>query len=57
MKNCDIGNCKNIAKMIIDDHGVDTFLCDDHYCEWKAVETHLKYSLEKYKKLHGEDPV
>lgn len=59
VRNCDIDNCDNIATRIIDDHGVDTYLCTDHYCEWKAVEEWivvektLKYSLEKWRKQHN----
>jgi len=53
MRNCDIKNCEKISGMIVDDHGVDVYLCEDHYCEWKAVEKHLKYSLEKWREKHN----
>ena len=52
MRLCNIAGCENIAMAIVDDHGVDTYLCGDHYCEWKAVEKNLNYELQKWMNLH-----
>lgn len=39
---CDIEKCGAPAKNYVDDHGVDTILCEDHYKQWLRTEEKLK---------------
>jgi hypothetical protein len=38
MVKCDVANCAHKAVVIVDDHGVDTHLCQSHYGDWVISE-------------------
>jgi hypothetical protein len=38
---CDIDKCGAIATKYVDDHGVDTVLCEDHYTQFLKFEKSL----------------
>lgn len=46
---CDIKGCTNDQKVLhlVDDHGVDVWLCDEHYRQHQAFERKLKRDLKK----------
>ena len=46
--NCDIQNCRRNAIHIVDDHGVNTDLCEEHYQMFLAAEKTIKELLQQY---------
>jgi 3-deoxy-D-manno-octulosonic-acid transferase len=39
---CDIEKCNEKAHWIVDDRGVDAYLCPKHYEEFKSIEKKMK---------------
>lgn len=46
---CDIEGCNENQKVLhlVDDHGVDVWLCDEHYRQHQAFERKIKRDLKK----------
>jgi hypothetical protein len=47
---CDIDNCIHKARWLVDDHGVDTYLCANHYDEFREAEKRMGLQLESLNK-------